>query len=300
MNLSDIFNQFPDEHSCRLHFKEHREKHGIACKKCGCRKHYWLQNNWQWQCKECNFRTTLKSGTMFQHSNLPLRLWYLAIAFMCFSKKAVSACEMQRQLKFTRYETIWSLMHRIRNIMGNGEAQREIEGIDAFNQEFFTIATTAKIQLKRVRYRENTVNHGASSGSSQNSDTVQSKPNSFYKLRVMNPRADDSAAEEHEKITTERMLVFSTKPGAGSNLLAHVESMILERVPHQTFNTIKRYSQLAIENATRVLAGIYHKVKVKYLQLYLDEFCYKLNSRYTKHVIFDSMMAAVVQNPIQS
>ncbi|HIP36061.1 MAG TPA: IS1595 family transposase, partial [Crocinitomix sp.] len=37
---------------------------------------------------------------------------------------------------------------------------------------------------------------------------------------------------------------------------------------------------IAISNAKRTLLGIYHKIKGKYLQLYLDEFCYKLNRRY--------------------
>lgn len=35
-----------------------------SAKKCGCNEHYWLKNNWQWQFKSCNFRTTLRSGTI--------------------------------------------------------------------------------------------------------------------------------------------------------------------------------------------------------------------------------------------
>jgi len=49
-----------------------------------------------------------------ENSKLPLRKWYLAMALMTFSKKGISACEMQRQLGHKRYKPIWLMMHKIR------------------------------------------------------------------------------------------------------------------------------------------------------------------------------------------
>ena len=89
MNIIKFIESFPDENSCREHFKEVREKQGIVCKKCGCTKHYWLKAKWQWQCSECLFRTGLRSGTMMENYKLPIRKWYLAMAFMSFSKKGI-------------------------------------------------------------------------------------------------------------------------------------------------------------------------------------------------------------------
>jgi hypothetical protein len=53
-----------------------------------------------------------------ENSNLPFRKWYLALAFMSFSKKGLSASELQRQLGHSRYESVWFMMHRIRKAMG--------------------------------------------------------------------------------------------------------------------------------------------------------------------------------------
>lgn len=122
MNILNFTTVFPDENSCEIHFKNQREKEGIVCEKCGCKNHNWLPNKWQWQCKTCNFRTTVRSGTVMENSNLKVRLWYLAMLFMSYSKKRISAMELQRQLNHKRYDTIWSLMHRIRNAMGNRDA----------------------------------------------------------------------------------------------------------------------------------------------------------------------------------
>ena len=141
MNILNFTSVFPDENSCKIHFKNQREKEGVVCKKCGCKNHYWLQNKWQWQCKTCNFRTTLRSGTVMENSNLKVRLWYLAMLFMRYSKKGISAMELQRQLNHKRYDTIWSLMHRIRNAMGNRDALYTLEGMIEFDEAYFEKAT---------------------------------------------------------------------------------------------------------------------------------------------------------------
>ena len=106
MNILNFNEKFPDETSCKLHFKDRREQEGVICKKCGCTKHYWLKNKWQWQCKSCDFRTTLRSGTIMENSNLSFLMWFKCIALMTMSKKGISAKEMQRQLGHRRYDTV--------------------------------------------------------------------------------------------------------------------------------------------------------------------------------------------------
>ncbi len=94
MNLLHFIEQFPDEFSCKSHMKLARSKEGVICKKCQSKKHYWLKSKWMWQCSYCGFRTTLRSGTMMENSNLPIRTWYLAMAFMTFSKKRYFCCRI--------------------------------------------------------------------------------------------------------------------------------------------------------------------------------------------------------------
>jgi hypothetical protein len=52
--------QFADKHSCKVDFKQKREK-GVVCKKDGCTKHYWLQDKWQRQCSVLNFKPLSKA-----------------------------------------------------------------------------------------------------------------------------------------------------------------------------------------------------------------------------------------------
>ena len=85
MTILKFAEEYPDETSCRLHMVKTRNKEGIICKKCNSKKHYWLKAKWSWQCSQCNFRTSLRSGTMMENSNLPIRTWYLAMACSVFS-----------------------------------------------------------------------------------------------------------------------------------------------------------------------------------------------------------------------
>lgn len=84
-----------------------------------------------------------------QNSNLPFRTWYLAMAFMSFTKKGISAHELQRQIGHSRYATVWSLMHRIRNAMGNRDGRYTLSGTIEFDEGYFEKATPEGIWFKR-------------------------------------------------------------------------------------------------------------------------------------------------------
>jgi transposase-like protein len=66
--------------------------------------------------KECRKQFTVRVGTIFESSHLPLHLWLQVIHLMCASKKGVSTRQVQRMLNCSM-KTAWHLTHRIREIM---------------------------------------------------------------------------------------------------------------------------------------------------------------------------------------
>jgi len=68
------------------------------------------------KCYACQRPFTVRMGTIFESSHLPLRLWLQAIYLMCASKKGVSTRQIQRMLKCSM-KTAWFLTHRIRETM---------------------------------------------------------------------------------------------------------------------------------------------------------------------------------------
>jgi transposase-like protein len=100
---------------------------GPVCHHCGCmgrisaiapnpekRVRYGLK-----RCGDCKQQFTVRMGTIFEESKLPLRIWLQAMHLMCSSKKGVSAHQLHRTLEIT-YKSAWFLAHRIREAMRSG------------------------------------------------------------------------------------------------------------------------------------------------------------------------------------
>lgn len=298
MNLLNFINEYPDEKSCREHFRQQREKEGVICKKCGSKKHYWLKSKWQWQCSECDFRTTLRSGTIMEHAKLPIHKWYLAMAFMTFSKKGISACELQRQLSHKRYASIWRLMHKIREVMGLRDSKYPLGGEVELDEGYFVSETPVETKLKRGRGSQRLQNVVVMAESTPLEDIETGKKSSqcrYFKMKVLaNHKAsevDETVLKNIEKCS----LVFTDKGTNYINIADYVEVHIQEKSNNETTKTTLKWVHIAISNAKRNLLGIYHKIKGSYLQLYLDEFCYKLNRRYFKMNIFERLTLAVAK-----
>lgn len=298
VNIIKFVEDFPTEESCKLHFKEVREKQGIICKKCGSTKHYWLQAKWQWQCSECRFRTTLRSGTMMEHAKLPVRKWYLAMAFMSFTKKGISATELQKQLGHKRYESIWSMMHRIRKAMGKRDGLYQLSDMIEFDEAYFETETSKKERqsLKRGRgsQRQENVAVMAESIPLEDPETGKtSKQCRYFKMKVLESHYSEEINQVVVENINERSIVFSDKSTSYIDIANYVDVHVTEKSSDETTVNTLRWVHIAISNAKRTLLGIYHKIKGKYLQQYLDEFCYKLNRRYFGERLFDRLTIAV-------
>lgn len=73
-----------------------------------------------YKCGSCRKQFTVRIGTIFEESHLPLHLWLQAIHLVCSSKKGISAHQLHRTLE-VQYKTAWFLEHRIREAMRSGD-----------------------------------------------------------------------------------------------------------------------------------------------------------------------------------
>ena len=298
MNILSFAKQFPTESRCREHFRIQRERSGIKCKRCNHTEHYWLPCKEQWHCKKCSFRTTLRSGTIMESSKLPIRTWYLAMAFMSFSKKGVSAKELQRQLDYNRYETIWKLMHKIRVSMGKRDDMYQLSDMIEMDEAYFKIETN-KAQKRKTKPGRGSkdVTNVMVLAESTPVECIKSGKKSkhcrYYKMKVLKNHSSEEISNELSNCITEDTILFTDKSTSYNSLSDIVEVHISEISSKETTVTSLKWVHIAISNAKRNFLGVYHKIKGKYLQNYLSEFCYKLNRRYFNHKLFDRVVIAL-------
>lgn len=298
MNIMKFIKEFPNEESCQDHFRLHRQEQGIICKHCKNTKHYWLKAKCQWQCALCNFRTTLRSGTVMHGSNLPIRKWYLAMAFMSATKKGVSAKELQRQLQHKRYDTIWSLMHRIRNAMGNREALFSIHGIANFDETHYLAAAPDGRKLKRGKVNSSALSPNSTARIDQPHMSLMEElmePDAYWKMNVKN-QPDGTAPDRKKENFEEKQITFPNQGKTTESIDPYIEAHTLRTTGQKANKNELFWKNIMLSNAKKVLHGIYHKIKGKYLQLYLDEFCFKLNRRYSGEALFERLTCALAKS----
>jgi transposase-like protein len=69
-----------------------------------------------WKCYQCRKQFTVKVGTVFEDSHVPMNLWLQAMYLLCSSKKGISSNQLHRTLGVT-LKTAWFMTHRIREAM---------------------------------------------------------------------------------------------------------------------------------------------------------------------------------------
>lgn len=298
MNIINFINRFPDEASCVEFIKEQRIQQGIICKKCSSCKHYWLENKKSFQCACCGFRTSIKSGTVMESSNLPIRVWMMAITFITATKKGFSAAELQRQLGMKRYEPVFRMYHKLRVVMGKRDDRYRLEDMVEYDEAFVGKSTNAKLRSKLKRGRgsqkqskvavmaESTVLEDPESGKSDKSCRY------FKMKKIKNLEAKTAQALIKEYIDSNSVLQ-TDKSTTFSDLSDCIDVHIREVSGTQEGNFNLKWVHIAISNLKKHLQT-YHMISERMMQNYLDEFCYKLNRRYFGQKLFDRLIIASI------
>lgn len=298
MNIFSFTAEFSSEESCREHFKRERDKVGVTCS-CGNTTHYWIKSRWSYECKKCRKRQSLRSGTIMQSSNLPFLVWYKTIFLMSATKKGFSAKEIQRQLGLKRYEPVWSMVHKLRKAMGKRDERYTLEGMIEFDEGYFTVESSEieKSKTKAGRGSSSKVNVAIMAESTPVEDIEKGEKDSvcrYFKAKVLESHDKQEINQLIEDNINEKSIVFSDKSTSYVDIADYVEMHITEKSDKKTTTETLKWVHITISNAKRTFTGNYHKIKRKYLQLYLNEFIYKLNRRYFGEKVFDRLVIASI------
>ena len=112
---------FQDEKAAFAYVEAHLWAGGRSCPHCGVLGESKAMNGKTtriglYKCYACRKPFTVRMGSIFESSHLPLHLWLQVIHLMCASKKGISTRQIQRMLSCSM-KTAWFLTHRIREAM---------------------------------------------------------------------------------------------------------------------------------------------------------------------------------------
>jgi hypothetical protein len=305
MVLLDFYQRFPDEESCIEYLRKLRIDSGLVCKKCSNSEFYWKKDRLMFECKQCKCRLSVRTGTIFENSKVSLLLWFKTIHLISSTRKTFSASEIQRQLGYNNYETIWELLHKIRWAMGERDKKYQLDNYLEIDEGFFKVVDKEilKDQLTKTQKRgRGSINHLSvlvlieSTPTDVIDERYKHKPKrkcGHLKMVVMEDlKAETINSVIHTTIKTGSKAMTDKYRGYAKlkEIVNHeeVNTSGMKEV-HKTFPWVHS----AIGNAKKILLGFHHSVGKEYLQSYLNEFCYKFNRRYFLE-LFDRVLIACI------
>src|SRR5580700_9336940 len=167
--LQEAIQHFSDEQVCIDAVAKMKWPDGAYCPACLAKKPYYLKTQKRFKCRDCRRQFSVKLGTIFEDSPIPLQKWLPAMWMLTNCKNGVSSWEIHRALGITQ-KSAWFMLHRLRLAMkqdyGYGPMNK-IGGPDSkveVDEAFFGGKMQNMHRDKRARYAAVTGHVGGATG----------------------------------------------------------------------------------------------------------------------------------------
>ncbi len=226
------------------------------------------------KCGQCRKQFTVRVGTVFESSHLPLTKWLQASYLMCCSKKGISAHQLSRVLEIT-YKSAWFMAHRLREAMRSGDmspfgGEGAIVEVD---ETFIGNDKTMKPKGSK-KGRGYAHKHKVLSLVDRSTGKARSMVVDSLKAKDIMPILEANIHAETHIMTDEAgQYHHVNKSFAGHDFTSHGKGEYVRGVTHT--NTIEGYFWIF----KRGMKGVYHHCAKKHLNRYLAEFDFRYNNR---------------------
>lgn len=288
--------RFPDEASCALFLFERRWPDGFACPECGGTRSSLLRSRaYTYECAACGRQTSVTAGTIMHRTKLPLTTWFWAAHLMATHSNGMSAQQLMGQLGLGSYKTAWLLAQKLRRAMvdPNRDPLEGVVEVDQTEMPFraddrsgTTLKTGKIIVIGAVEVIDRTT------GKAQRPKALGQKYLDTLSGRIrLAAIPSNHAAHIHAfvraniapgaTLVTDGHASYSGIPGYRhdprivGNMAAHVPLKWI----HQVFALLKRWS-----------LGTYHGLRRRHIDAYLNEFVFRYNRRFYRHVSFETVL----------
>lgn len=112
----ELFQMFPDQESARVYFEARRWPDGATCPACGEAMRIGTRKGGFYRCNACLLDFTIRTGTIFERSKVPLHKWLYAMYLLVTARKGISSVQLHAQIGVTQ-KTAWFMLQRLREFM---------------------------------------------------------------------------------------------------------------------------------------------------------------------------------------
>jgi transposase-like protein len=250
-----------------------------ACPRCGSVNVYAMTNaetgerqeNFRWRCREKHpaQQFTVRVGTVFEDSAIPMRHWCFAFWRAATSKKGVSALEIHRQTGVS-YKSSLFMLHRIRHAMADS-APDMLSGPVEVDETY----VGGKPRFKGKNKRGHGTKKQPVMAMVERGGKVKTKPVANITAKTLKQVIRDNVHPSATILSDENSayIGIGNEFAGGHHTVKHGKREYVRGDVHS--NTIEGFFSLL----KRGLIGIYHNVSKEHLHRYLCEYEFRYNNR---------------------
>lgn len=286
MNIVQVYKQFPTQVDCIKHLEQVRWNGEPTCPYCNSKNQSPLPKENRYHCNTCNTTFSVTVGTIFHKTKIDLQKWFVAISLVLNAKKGYSARQLGRDIDVTK-DTAWRVFMQIRKSFS--EQKELMTGIVELDETFLGGKEINKHADKKQSGGQGGANKTIIVGALQRDG------------KVVAQKVDDRTKKTLKRFVNNNVAkgtTVSTDEHNGYNGLNAVYNHI------QVNHSLKQYvNGVAHTNSLegfwslfkRGIVGQYHQISDRYVDKYLNEFCFRYSNRNVDaNVIFNLVLTRSV------
>lgn len=280
-NELEFVKRFNTKEACLDYLAYHKWKDGFTCSACGSNEEYYCRYPHHKRCKKCLHLDSATSGTLFHKVKFGLVKAFFIVFKMSATTKSVSAEQLAKMVGINRKSALL-FTHKVRAAMkssGKNPMKGNVEVDEAF-----------------IGGAEDGENRGRGAETKSLIAIAVEKSGTTGIKRVYALKIADSSFWELQNLFNKHICKTAnvlTDKWKGYSLLKKSFNLEQEKSqPKENFKLMHR----AIQQLKSWIRGIHHSVDPRFLQGYLNEFCYRLNRSLFKETIFDNLIKRMVNH----
>jgi transposase-like protein len=274
-SLIELCDAFPTEQHCIDHLTAIRWRSGKFCPLCGNVEEArigTLTGTNTHKCYACRQRFSIRVGTIFQDTKLPLRKWFIAIWMITSHTKGIASTVLAKDLKITQ-KTAWFVLHRLRHASRTPSFNAPLEGVVEIDETY----------VGGKQHNMHADKRRAMKGGASGKAIVMGMIERDGELRA-------GVVEDVKQTTLEPIVTHHVAPGATIYTDEHRSYRDLKYdFKHFTVrHSLGEYVRGPVHTNSiesvwallkRQIIGIHHWVSPKHLDAYVSEMTFRFNSR---------------------